>query len=222
MVPISEYRVKASPRINVANIVLKTSPDCCKICQPDPDSQRRRTTHCLKRRKHRKRKCSDLDCTSDDVCKDEHEHTQLAHISTVKDTLSCNCLPYLPSSPLVWRSSKFVGMFLVFKDMRLALESQSDRLEASRDQPDKDPDLKNNRIRHCVVTQITKEKRTATLPWGDRSPRLPITGYPHALVAVWGERRHKHRRTCIRRGGHRYMDVEMPYSGSVGRMQYCV
>jgi hypothetical protein len=33
-------------------------------------------------------------------------------------------------------------MFLVFKDMRLALESQSDRLEASRDQPDKDSDLK--------------------------------------------------------------------------------
>jgi hypothetical protein len=27
---------------------------------------------------------------------------------------------------------------------------------------------------------------TATLPWGDRSPRFPMVGYPDALVAKRG------------------------------------
>lgn len=51
------------------------------------------------------------------------------------------CITNLPSSTLVRWSVDIVGVFIVLKDMRLALQGQPDGLETGRDQPDYHPDL---------------------------------------------------------------------------------
>lgn len=78
---------------------------------------------------------------------------------------------YLPSSTLVRGSADFVRILFVFEDMRLALKGQTDSLDTGRDQPDKHSDL------NCQLKAPygTEERRTATLPWGDKSPSFPIT-----------------------------------------------
>ena len=62
--------------------------------------------------------------------------------------------------------------------MRLALEGQSDSLETGRDQPDQHPDLfvDCNQPNCSSIPGIwTPGTQTATLPWGDRSPSVPIS-----------------------------------------------
>lgn len=144
-VPISEYLVNDSPRIKVAKMVLKTSPDCNGSIQVNSrdSSPRKRGTDSLEGGKHGERKGRDLDGTAYDVRANEHPHAHLER-SALRDTIwgSRRCVPpYLPSSTLVRRSANVVRVFFVFEDMRLALESQPDGLETGRDQPDKDPNL---------------------------------------------------------------------------------
>lgn len=81
-------------------------------------------------------------------------------------------------------------MFLVLEYMRFALECQPDGLETGRNQADYYPDLfasqcqsKNRATSRWGVGSLN---HTATLLWGDRSPRFPMVEYPDALVAKRG------------------------------------
>lgn len=127
-----EYRVKGSPRIRVAKMVLKTSPDCSQGI-----SKLRiglggywfgENTDCLEGGQDRERQRSDLDRASHNVRDDEHRHPQLREIS-IDGTDRVGMIAYLPSSTFVWRPPEVVGEFLVLEDMRLALEGQSNGLQ---------------------------------------------------------------------------------------------
>ena len=73
-VPASEYRVKGSPSINVANIVLNTSPDYGEYQQGGSVSDTT-TTDRLKRRKNRERERRDLNSASHDIGDHKHAHS---------------------------------------------------------------------------------------------------------------------------------------------------
>lgn len=79
-VPISEYLVKDSPRIRVAKMVLKTSPDCHPSIQVNSRywfTAEVGGTDSLEGGKHGEWKGRDLDGTAYDVRTNEHGHAHL-------------------------------------------------------------------------------------------------------------------------------------------------
>ena len=104
----------------------------------------------LECRQDGQRESGDLNCTAHDVRKDKHEHAQL------------------PSPPFVSRPSDLEFILLIFKEMRLALKSQSETLDRSRDQPNNDAKLERSSVVHSFGTSDVP--LTATLPCGERSP----------------------------------------------------
>lgn len=98
-----EYLVKASPKIRVANMVLKTSPDYIPS-SARLDWETEAETDRLESREHRERKCRNLDRTPHDVRYDEHQHSQLYGKSVLlTDLWYLNA--HLPSPTLVRRPS---------------------------------------------------------------------------------------------------------------------
>lgn len=89
-VPASEYRVNGSPRMTVAQMVLKTRPDL-RMSALNPEIDKK--TYCLQSGQHWQWKRCNLYAAANDVGYQEHEHSQLLLVSILCCQTECSLIP---------------------------------------------------------------------------------------------------------------------------------
>jgi hypothetical protein len=142
----------------------------------------------LQGREDGEREGGDLDGAADDVRHDEHEHAQLRGL-----VLRCTDVgtesSYLPSPPLVWRSSVIVVFLLFFEQMRLALQGQADALHAGGDEANDDAKLRMSVSYALPTTPLharEARRRRAYCDAGARGQFHHVCGSDAGAARRWG------------------------------------